>query len=112
MDKKMIAKELISTAKRLMAANVYVQNTEILKQTSKYAEKFKKQATQAGLIFCRPEFFIERDKCFSYIDFIKMPYFKTSDMQSEGTIAKLGKLVRDMEDARLDIQKQIDMEFD
>ena len=41
MDKKMIAKELISTAKRLMAANVYVQNTEILKQTSKYAEKFK-----------------------------------------------------------------------
>ena len=51
MDKKMIAKELISTAKRLMAANVYVQNTEILKQTSKYAEKFKNKLPRQDWFF-------------------------------------------------------------
>ena len=108
MNRKLIARELITEAKKLMAADIYVQNTEILKQTSNYSEKFKKQAVQAGLNFCRPRFFIERDKCFSYIDFIKSPNCKTKDLQSEGTITKLSKLVRDMEDARADIQKQID----
>ena len=111
MNKKIIAKELISAAKLLMAANVYVQNPEIIKQVNDYADKFEKQAARSGLNFCSVQFFLERDKCFAYIDFIKSPYHKTRDLKDDGTIAKLGKLVRDMEDARADIQKQIDEEI-
>ena len=47
-----------------------------------------------------------------YIDFCKDTFLKTRDLKDNGTFIKLNKLVRDMEDARLDIQKQIDMEFD
>lgn len=112
MNKKLIAKELITEAKKLMAADVYVQNPEIIKQVNDYADKFEKQAKRTGLYCVSIQFFLERDKCFAYIDFCKDTFLKTRDLKDNGTFIKLNKLVRDMEDARLDIQKQIDMEFD
>lgn len=90
-------------------ADGYVQNPEIIKQVNDYANKFEKQANRTGLHCVSIQFFLEGDKCLAYIDFNKGTDLKTRDLKDNATFIKLNKLVRDMEDARLDIQKQIDM---